>query len=44
LYLLIQALGMKRSWACGAGMAVVVALRLLAVMWGWQWPLFRLLH
>jgi uncharacterized membrane protein YeiH len=42
LYLLLQALGMKRPWACGVGMALVVALRLLAVLWGWQLPMFRL--
>jgi hypothetical protein len=24
------------------GMAVVVALRLLAILWGWQLPIFRL--
>jgi uncharacterized membrane protein YeiH len=42
LYLLLQALGMKRPWAFGGGMAVVVALRLLAILWGWQLPIFRL--
>src|SRR5215813_13682165 len=34
LYLLLQALGMKRVWAFGAGMVVVVALRVLAILWG----------
>ena len=42
LYLLLQALGMKRLWAFGGGMAVVVVLRLLSILWGWQLPMFRL--
>jgi len=41
LYLLLQALGLPRSWAFGAGV-VVVALRLLAIRWGLQLPIFRL--
>ena len=41
LYLLLQALGMKRAWAFGLGMAVVVSLRLLAILCGWQLPLFQ---
>lgn len=44
LYLLLQALGMERLWAFGGGMAVVVALRLLFILWGWQLPVFRLRH
>jgi uncharacterized membrane protein YeiH len=42
LYLLLQALGMKRAWAFGAGMMVVVALRLLAILWGLHLPVFRI--
>lgn len=42
LYLLAQALGIPRSWAFWAGMAVVVALRLLAMLRGWRLPVFRL--
>jgi uncharacterized membrane protein YeiH len=42
LYLLLQARGMQRSWAFGAGMVVVVALRLSAILWGWQLPIFRI--
>src|SRR5215470_15484812 len=42
LYLLLQACGLQRARAFGAGMVVVVALRLLAIRWGWQLPLFRM--
>jgi uncharacterized membrane protein YeiH len=42
LYLLLQALGLQRSWAFGTGMVVVVALRLLAIRWGLQLPIFRM--
>ena len=42
LYLLLQARGLQRSWAFGAGMVVVVVLRLLAILWGWQLPIFRI--
>jgi uncharacterized membrane protein YeiH len=42
LYLLLQRCGAPSRWAFGAGMAVVVVLRLLAVLWGWQLPVFRL--
>jgi uncharacterized membrane protein YeiH len=41
LYLLLQAFGLERSWAFGTGMVVVVALRLLAIRWGLQLPIFR---
>jgi uncharacterized membrane protein YeiH len=41
LYLLLQALGLDRSWAFGAGMVVVVALRLIAIRWGLHLPSFR---
>lgn len=42
LYVLSQALGLERLWAFGGGMAVVVALRFLSILWGWQLPIFRL--
>jgi uncharacterized membrane protein YeiH len=42
LYLLLQARGLHRAWAFVAGMAVVVALRLLAILCGWHLPIFRL--
>ena len=41
LYLLLPVFGLQRSWAFGAGM-VVVALRLLAIRWGLQLPIFRM--
>lgn len=42
LYLLLQALGLERSAAFGVGMATVIALRLLAIRWGLQLPMFRM--
>ena len=42
VYLLLQAGGMPRSWTFGVGMVVVVALRLLAILWGLQLPIFRM--
>ena len=42
LYLLLQALGTKRAWAFGMGIVVVASLRLLAILWSWQLPLFRM--
>jgi uncharacterized membrane protein YeiH len=42
VYLLLQGCGVPRSWACGAGMVVVVALRLLAILWDLHLPMFRL--
>ena len=41
LYLLLQAFGLQRSAAFGAGMAMVITLRLLAIRWGLQLPIFR---
>jgi uncharacterized membrane protein YeiH len=41
LYLLLQGFGWQRSRAFAAGM-VVVALRLLAIRWGLQLPIFRM--
>jgi len=43
LYLLLQALGVKRSRAFGLGIATVASLRLLAVLYGVQLPSFRYL-
>jgi uncharacterized membrane protein YeiH len=42
LYLLLQALGMKRAWAFAVGIVVVVALRLLAILWDLQLPVVRM--
>ena len=42
IYLLLQAFGLQRSRAFGAGVVVVVALRLLAIRWGLQLPIFRM--
>jgi uncharacterized membrane protein YeiH len=42
LYLVLQALGVRRTWAFGFGLMAVAALRLLAILWGWQLPTFRL--
>ncbi len=42
LYLLLEACGLQRSRAFGAGIAVVVVLRLLAIRWGLQLPIFRM--
>lgn len=41
LYLVLQAMGMPRPWAFGAGMIVVVTVRLFAIRRGWQLPIFR---
>jgi uncharacterized membrane protein YeiH len=41
LYLMLQALGTRRAWAFGAGMVLVVVLRLLAIWRGLQLPVFR---
>jgi uncharacterized membrane protein YeiH len=40
LYLLMQALGLKRFWAFILGVVSVVAIRLLAIAFGWQLPVF----
>jgi uncharacterized membrane protein YeiH len=42
IYLLLQAFGLQRSRAFGVGVVVVVALRLLAIRWGLQLPIFRM--
>ena len=41
LYLVLVALDVPRSWAVGAGMITVVALRLLAIRWNVHLPVFR---
>jgi uncharacterized membrane protein YeiH len=40
LYLFLQALGLQQSRAFASGMTAVVALRLLAIRWGLQLPIF----
>jgi len=40
-YLALQAIGVPRALAFGAGMIVVVALRLLAIRWGLDLPVIR---
>lgn len=40
-YLALDAIGMPRALAFGAGMTVVVAMRLLAIRWGLHLPVFR---
>jgi uncharacterized membrane protein YeiH len=42
LYLLLEWLGAPRPWAFGAGLAAVVTLRLLSIVWRVQLPVFRL--
>jgi uncharacterized membrane protein YeiH len=42
LYLVLQAPGLKPSWALVAGLAAVVVLRLSAVFMGWHLPVFKL--
>jgi len=41
LYLILQVVGLRRPWAFGAGMTVVVLLRLLAIYRGMSLPVFR---
>jgi len=42
LYLLLQLFGLQRPLAFGVGMAVVIILRLLAIRWSLQLPVFRM--
>lgn len=42
LYLLLQLFGLQRPLAFGIGMAVVIILRLLAIRWSLQLPVFRM--
>ena len=41
IYLALHALGVQRALAFGAGMIVVVALRLVAIRWGLHLPVLR---
>lgn len=41
LYLILQLFGIQRPLAFGIGMAVVIILRLLAIRWSLQLPVFR---
>ena len=41
IYLILQAIGLRPPWAFGAGMIVVVVLRLLAIYRGMSLPVFR---
>jgi len=41
LYLVLQALRVKRAWAFAIGVACVVTIRLLAIRWNWQLPTFH---
>lgn len=40
-YLLAQRLGMERRWAYCGGIALTVIVRLLALEWNWQLPVFH---
>lgn len=40
IYLILRALGMMRPWAFGIGMSFIVALRLSAIHWKLQLPVF----
>lgn len=42
LYLLLQLFGLQRPVAFGVGMAVVIILRLIAIRWSLQLPVFRM--
>lgn len=41
VYLLLQAVRVPRSWAVGLGLATVVMLRLLSIVWGLHLPVFN---
>jgi uncharacterized membrane protein YeiH len=40
-YLLLQAVRVPRSWAVGLGLATIVMLRLLSIVWGLHLPVFH---
>lgn len=42
LYLVLQKIGAPRAWAFAAGLIVVAGLRLAAIAWGLQLPVFSL--
>ncbi|KAF0812823.1 hypothetical protein IGB42_02666 [Andreprevotia sp. IGB-42] len=41
IYLLLKALRVPEGWAFGAGFVVVAGMRLLAIVYGWQLPVFH---
>jgi uncharacterized membrane protein YeiH len=41
VYLLAQRLGVERRWAYCGGIALTVVVRLLALQWDWQLPVFH---
>jgi uncharacterized membrane protein YeiH len=41
-YLLLKALRVPQAWAFAVGIAVIAAMRLLAVVYSWQLPVFHL--
>jgi uncharacterized membrane protein YeiH len=41
LYLVLQALGLSRSWSFACGLIAVVMLRLMSIVWGLNLPVFR---
>jgi uncharacterized membrane protein YeiH len=44
VYLLLQKLTVPRTWAISAGVAVVLGMRLLAVVWGMHLPRLHAMH
>lgn len=42
LYLVLQAMGARRSWAFAAGLCVIAGMRLLSIVRSWQLPVFHL--
>jgi uncharacterized membrane protein YeiH len=42
LYLVLQAIGLRRTWAFGIGLVAIAGLRLISIAWGLQLPVFRL--
>jgi uncharacterized membrane protein YeiH len=41
LYLILEAIGLRRPWSFGIGLATIVVLRLLSIMWGLNLPVFK---
>jgi uncharacterized membrane protein YeiH len=41
LYLVLQAIGVNRSWAFAIGLGTVVALRMVGIIWNIQLPVFH---
>jgi len=44
IYLLLQAVRLPRAWAVALGLATVVVLRLLAIVWGLHLPVFHVMR